>query len=155
MPLAEFNKGVLKHDWEDPRIADFADNIDFVNGVAQRADGFIWMLDEEGMEAAQLEKEGVLGGNPRTASTLSVWRDLAALEHFVWNTVHKRFYDRRAEWYDPTDELRMVLWWVPDGHLPSVTEAMERFAHLEQNGDSDFAFGWQFAKAQARNAKRN
>lgn len=149
MHLAEFNKGILKYDWDDPRIADFANNLDLVNGVAQRADGFIWMLDEEGMEAAQLDKSGPLGGNPRTASTLSVWRDLAALEHFVWNTVHKRFYDRAGEWYDPHQGLRMVLWWVPEGHKPSVAEAVERFTHLQTHGDSDFAFGWTCAKESA------
>jgi hypothetical protein len=151
--LAEFNIGVLKYDWDDPRVADFADNLDRVNGIAQRSDGFVWMLDEEHMQAAQTDVDGPLGGNPRTASTLSVWKDAACLEHFVWNTLHKQFYDRKAEWYDPTDAVRLVMWWVPDGHRPTVVEAMERYRHLEAHGDSDHAFGWAHLRAQQQGSE--
>lgn len=140
--LAEFNIGVLKYDWDDPRVADFADNLDRVNGIAKASPGFVWMLEEAAMDAAQRDATGPLGGNPRTASTLSVWTDAASLRHFVWKTVHKRFYDRRAEWYDPTDALRLVMWWVPVGHRPDVAEAADRLALLERQGDTDRAFGW-------------
>lgn len=142
MYLAEFNCGILKYDWDDPRVQGFVDGLDLVNGVAQRSDGFIWMLPEVDMEAAQNDPDGAFGGNPRMASTLSVWRDVASLEHFVWNTVHKRFYDRKAEWYDVVDSLRLVMWWVPEGHRPTPKEAMARFRHLDTNGDSEHAFGW-------------
>jgi len=144
--LAEFNRGVLRHDWDDPRVAEFVNNLDMVNGVAARTDGFIWRLDDDAMDAAQTDAAGVLGGDPRTASTLSVWRDVGALEHFVWNTVHRKFYERKDEWYAPTTDLRMVLWWVPVGHRPTLAEAVERFDHLNAHGDSDFAFGWAHAK---------
>lgn len=144
--LAEFNLGVLKYDWDDPRVKDFVDGLDLVNGVAQRSAGFVWMLSGEEMETAQTDPNGVLGGNPRTASTLSVWEDAASLEHFVWNTVHKQFYERKAEWYDGVESLRLVMWWIPVGQRPSIADAMERFIHLEQSGDSDFAFGWSYLK---------
>ena len=42
--LAEFNIGTLKHDWDDPRVADFANNIDRVNAIAQRSPGFVWQF---------------------------------------------------------------------------------------------------------------
>ncbi|MBN9888096.1 DUF3291 domain-containing protein [Salipiger abyssi] len=144
--LAEFNLGVLKYDWDDPRVKDFVDGIGRVNAIAQRSAGFVWMMDGDEMESEQLAPEGVLGGNPRLASTLSVWEDAAHLEHFVWNTVHKQFYDRKAEWYDAVDAVRLVMWWVPEGHRPTTTEAMERFRHLEAHGDSEFAFGWAHLK---------
>jgi hypothetical protein len=141
--LAEFNLGILKHDWDDPRVQDFVDALDRVNGVARRSPGFVWMLDAEEMERAQLDPTGPLGGHPRLASTLSVWESAADLEHFVWQTVHRQYYDRRAEWYDmEADALRMVLWWVPAGHRPDVAEAMARFRHLERHGESETAFGW-------------
>ncbi len=147
MPLAEFNIGVLKYDWDDPRVADFADNLDRVFALAKRSDGYIWHLKEAEMEAAQLDRDGPLGGNPRTASTLSVWRDLASLEHYVFQTVHKRFYDRRAEWYDPAEQgLRLVMWWVPDGHIPSIAEAAAKLALRSAAGDTDAAFGWDYAR---------
>ncbi len=142
--LAEFNLGILRHDWNDPRVQGFVDGLDLVNSVAMRSPGFVWMLGEDQMDAAQRDPEGPLGGNPRTASTLSVWEDVASLEHFVWNTVHRHFYERRAEWYDAVESLRFVMWWVPAGHRPDITEAMARFRHLQAHGDSDHAFGWRY-----------
>lgn len=140
--LAEFNMGVLRYDWEDPRVKGFFDGLDLVNGIAQRSSGFVWMLGDDDMGREQSDPGGALGGNPRTASTLSVWKDASSLENFVWNTVHKQFYDRRAEWYDAVDHVRLVMWWVPVGHRPSVAEAMQRLRLLEETGDSDEAFGW-------------
>lgn len=93
MYLAELNLGILKYDWDDPRVQGFVDGIELVNRVAERADGFVWRVSGEDMDAAQRDPNGPFGNNPNTASTMSVWRDLGALEHFVWNTVHKRFYD--------------------------------------------------------------
>ncbi|MEM9549882.1 MAG: DUF3291 domain-containing protein [Pseudomonadota bacterium] len=143
MHLAQFNIGTLKYDWDDPRVADFANNLDRVNGIARRSSGFVWQLPEEAMEAAQLDPDGPLGGNPRIASTLSVWEDAQSLENFVWNTVHKQFYDRKHEWYDPAEQgVRLVMWWVAPGHHPSIDEAAARLDHLSRHGDSDHAFGW-------------
>jgi Domain of unknown function (DUF3291) len=145
--LAELNLGILKYDWDDPRVKDFVDGLDLVNGIAQRAAGFVWMMNEDTMEREQNNPEGEMGGNPRMASTLSVWESVESLEHFVWNTVHKQFYDRKAEWYDMGAALRFAMWWVPEGHRPTMAEAMERFRHLEKHGESDFAFGWSFVKS--------
>ena len=142
MHLAEFNFGTLRYDWDDPRVADFADNLDLVNGIAAQASGFVWRMPDDEMEAAQVDLQGVFA-NPRTASTLSVWEDFESLSNFVWKTVHKRFYNRRTEWYDPEGNGNLVMWWVPVGHHPTVPEGMARFEHMKANGDSDYAFGWE------------
>ena len=34
------------------------------------------------------------------AVNLSVWRNVEALERFVWATVHKQFYNRKTEWFE-------------------------------------------------------
>ena len=140
--LAELNLGILKYDWDDPRVKDFVDNIARVNAIATRSPGFVWMLEEEEMDRLQNDPDGPMEAHPRLASTLSVWEDPASLEHFVWKSVHRQFYDRRGEWYDMGAVLRMVLWWVPVGHRPTMAEAMDRFRHLDAKGDSDHAFGW-------------
>lgn len=145
--IAELNIGILRHDWDDPRVKDFVDGLDLVNGIAARSPGFVWRMSDEEMDAAQNDPDGPLGGNPRLASTMSVWEDVESLERFVWTTVHRRFYERKAEWYDATDAVRLVLWWVPAGHRPSIAEGVERFRHLERHGDTDFAFGWKHLAA--------
>lgn len=146
MHLAEFNIGTLRYDWEDPRVADFLNNLDRVYDIARRSPGYVWHMEGDEMEAAQVDPGGVLGGNPRTASTLSVWRDVASLERFTWATVHKQFYDRKDEWYAPEDQVwgghRLVMWWVAPGHRPTIEEAAERLTRLMSHGDTDHAFGW-------------
>ena len=152
--LAEFNIGVLRHDWDDPRIADFVNALDLVNRIAAQSPGFIWRLPDDEMDEAQSQPDGVLGGNPRTASTLSVWEDVASLEQFVWRTLHKRFFDRRKEWFDSDQGIRLVLWHIRPDHRPSIDEAVERIRSLEAHGDTDFAFGWRYAKRlEAANIK--
>lgn len=150
MHLAEFNIGILKYDWEDPRVADFLNNLDRVYGIAARSPGYVWHLDGDEMEAAQIDAQGVLGGNARTASTLSVWETPEALEHFTFRTLHKQFYDRKAEWYDDAEQgwdgHRLVMWWVPVGHRPTIAEAVDRLEHLARHGETGHAFGWAYLK---------
>lgn len=143
--LASFNLGLLRHDWDDPRIAEFADNLDRVNAIAHRSEGFVWQMGPDKMDAAQRDPDGPLGGNPRLASTLSVWRDRDCLHRFVFRTLHRRFFDRRAAWFDPGQPgPRLVLWWVPRGHRPTIGEAARRLDLRRDRGDSDDAFGWAY-----------
>jgi len=155
--IAEFNVGILRHDWEDPRIADFLNGLEKVNSVARRSPGFVWMMGDEDMEAAQTDTDGVLGGNPRTASTLSVWESVDALGRFVWNTVHRQYYARRGEWYAEAEQApgpRMVLWHVLKGHRPTIAEAKARLDHLAEHGPTEHAFSWDEVKAQGWQAHR-
>lgn len=146
--LAEFNWGILKHDWDDPRVAEFAEAVPRVNSIAQRSVGFVWMMGDEAMDAAQNDPTGPLGGNPRMASTLSVWESVATLHRFVTRTVHDRFMRRGGEWHESTSRPRMVLWWVPVGHRPDPHEAMARLDLLERGGAGPDAFDWAWLRGQ-------
>ncbi len=149
MPLAEFNFGTLRYPWGDPRLKDFQDNLDRVNGLAQRSDGFVWMLDEDGMDAVQNDPEGPLSARPNTASTLSVWRDAKCLWQFVENTLHGRFMKRGAEWFKADDRGHLVIWEVADGHRPTVTEGMAQWRVLQAEGESAHLFGGRGLRERA------
>ena len=138
MNLAQLNVARLKYPFEDPRVADFADNLDRINALADRSDGFVWRLQDDGGNAIDIQADA----DPMIVVNMSVWRDAESLERFVWNTVHKQFYRRRAEWFSTMKDQHLVMWWVDEGHVPSVEEGMKRLEHLRANGDSDFAFGW-------------
>jgi hypothetical protein len=43
--------------------------------------------------------------------------------------------------------MHFVMGRVPEGHRPTLDEAMERLAHKQTHGDSDYAFGWDYLKA--------
>jgi len=113
--LAQLNIGRFRFPTDDPRMADFMNNLDLVNALAERSKGFVWHVE--------------------------------ALERFVWQTIHKRFYGRRPEWFDTMDAPHFVMWWIPAGHLPTLEEAKERLAHLTAHGPSDQAFGWESVPA--------
>ena len=45
--LAQLNIGRIRYDIGDPRMADFTNNLAFVNGIAERSARFIWRYIEE------------------------------------------------------------------------------------------------------------
>jgi len=141
MHLAELNIARLKYDFEDPRVADFAGNLERVNGIAERSEGFVWrFVDDGGANALDIR----MFDDPAVITNLSVWQSPEHLERYVWNTVHKRFYGRRAEWFSLMEKQHFVMWWVDEGHHPSLDEAAARLDHLQAHGDTDFAFGWSY-----------
>ena len=142
--LAQLNIGRIRYDIDDPRMADFTTNLALVNGIAERSAGFIWRYIDDSGNATNTRPYA----DPRIIVNLSVWQSVATLERFVWQTVHKHFYGRRADWFEPFAPPSVVLWWVPTGHRPSVGEAVARIEHLQKHGPSDHAFDWQMASAQ-------
>ena len=141
MQLAELNIGRLVAPTDDPKVAEFMAALDRINGLGKRMPGFVWMMEGSG-EPGTGNTENNLGDDPQFVANLTVWEDARSLEDFVWNTVHRQFYERRANWFEVLGDMHFVMWWVEDGHRPSLEEAMERLEHLRQNGNSERAFGW-------------
>jgi hypothetical protein len=147
MYLAEFNFGTLRYPWDDPRLADFQNNLDRVNAIGDRSDGFIWRMSSDEMEAEQVNGEGPLKDRPNTASTLSVWTGPKPLYDFAVKTVHAKFMARSHEWFEPDDCGHLVLWWVPENHRPAVAEGLATWTTLQQTGPTDMMFGAAELKA--------
>jgi hypothetical protein len=143
--LAELNIGRLLASVDSPQVVEFMDNIDRINGLGKRSDGFVWMMEGSG-DPNTGNTQTKLNGDPQMVSNLTVWRDLASLEAFVFKTLHKQFFARRAEWFEAPTSPHFVMWWVPKGHQPSLEEALGKLADLTENGDSEAAFGWAYAR---------
>jgi hypothetical protein len=141
--LAELNIGRLLAPTDDPRVAEFMGALDRVNGMGKRMPGFVWMMEGSGGPNTG-NTETKIGGDPQFVSNLTVWESVGTLENFVWNTVHRQFYQRRAEWFEVLGRMHFVMWWVPAGHRPTLEEGLARLDHREAHGDSDFAFGWDW-----------
>lgn len=147
--LAELNIGRLLAPTDDPRVADFMNALDRVNGMGKRMPGFVWMMKGSGGPGTG-NTAAKLDGDPQFVSNLTVWENVETLENFVWNTVHRAFYERRQEWFEVLGKMHFVMWWVPVGHMPTLDEALAKLAQKQENGDSDQAFGWSYLKeAQA------
>ena len=136
--LAQFNIARIKYPLDDPRMRAFVDNVERVNGLADKMVGFVWRLKDDSGHAMNM----TVYGDPAILPNLTVWESAEALERFVFKTVHGRFFDRRDEWFEQP-EPTLVMWWVPEGYLPTLEEAVARLDHLKAHGPSDYAFGWE------------
>lgn len=139
MHLAELNISRWKIDAMSEQASGFMDNISMINNLAERSEGFVWRLLDE-----KRDKNGAnaVCPDPDTLMTLSVWESVEHLEHFVWNTVHKRIYKGKNDWFGALDTHHFVMWWVEEGHQPTVEEAKDRLDCLNFEGNSDRAFDW-------------
>ncbi len=137
--LAQLNIGRLRYRQDDPRVAEFMDNLDLVNAIAERSPGFVWRFkDETGAATATRAFD-----DPEMLINLTVWESAAALEQFVFRTVHQQFYRKRHQWFDPAVSPRLVMWWIPAGTRPTPAEAVARWRKLRDEGPSAEAFGWE------------
>ncbi|QMU57807.1 MAG: DUF3291 domain-containing protein [Boseongicola sp.] len=139
--LAELNIGRLVAPTDDPKVVDFMSALDRINGLGKRMPGFVWMMEGSG-EPGTGNTENAIGDDPQFVANLTVWENVETLENFVWSTVHKQFYDRRQEWFEVLGDMHFVMWWVPEGHRPTLEEGLERLELLKFNGNSPEAFGW-------------
>ena len=145
--LAEVNIGRVLGGPDEPRMADFFDNLARINALAERMPGFVWRLkDETGDSAMALHWPG----DPTMNVNMSVWESAEALGRFVFQTAHRNIYARKHDFFEMQDRPMFVLWWVERGHIPTLEEAKARLDHYRAQGPSDYAFGWadlQEAKA--------
>lgn len=139
MHLAQLNAAQPLYPLDDPRMADFMDNLDRINAIAERSPGFVWRLTGDGNDATDLRH----GDDPDSIYNLSVWETAKDLEHFVWNTVHARFYTRKTEWFSAPTTHHFVMWPVAEGHRPTLDEAVGKLEQLNRFGSSPDAFGWE------------
>ena len=137
--LAQINIGRLRHPVDDPRSAEFMDNLDPINELAERSPGYVWRLQDDSGNATAIrafDDETIL-------PNLTVWESLESLKAYVFKTDHGRFLRRRREWFEGMDDLPVVtMWWIPEGHTPTLEEAKERIDHLAVNGPSEYAFSF-------------
>lgn len=138
--LAQLNIAVMKEPLESPRMADFVANLDRINALAESSPGFVWRLQTEAGDATALRPLG-----EETLVNVSVWRDVASLNKYVYGSAHVEVMRRRKEWFERMREAYVVLWWVPHGHRPSVTEAIERLQLLRAKGPTEEAFTFRSA----------
>jgi len=137
--LAQVNIGRVLGGPDDRRMTEFFDNLARINDVAERMPGFVWRLKDE-------TGDGSMGihwpGDPTMNVNLTVWEDGDTLAKFVFQTVHQNFYARKHDWFEMPDEPTVAMWWVDQGHIPTVQEAKDRLDYYIAHGPTDVSFGW-------------
>ncbi|MFD2574084.1 DUF3291 domain-containing protein [Spirosoma soli] len=137
MHLAQLNiSRMLAPDISHPIMADFVAQLDVINGLAERSDGFIWRLKGDGNSATDIRPFD----DDRIIVNLSVWESPEKLQTFVFKSMHTEVMKDRRKWFEKPTQMTTVLWWVPDGRIPTVEEARERLEQLNANGPGPLAF---------------
>ena len=148
MHVAELNIVHRRFAFDDPRFADFINNLERINALAERAPGFVWRLKDDSGTSIHIET----GDDPTLLPNLSLWETIEDLHRFTFQTVHARIYDRRHEWFDPHQQAHFVMWHVPVGHRPSLEEAFAQLETLRRHGSSDRVFGWETLQRQSESS---
>ena len=138
--LAQLNIARLIEPIDSPRLSDFVANLERINALAERSKGFVWRLQTEDSDANTDRSFG-----DDYIVNLSVWDDIASLRNYVYRSAHVEIMRRRKEWFSRMKEAYMVLWWVPAGHIPSVSEAHDKLELLRCNGPAEDAFTFKHA----------
>ncbi|MEM6319074.1 MAG: DUF3291 domain-containing protein [Bacteroidota bacterium] len=134
--LAQINIAQMKAAKEDPIMKEFVDFLDPVNKLAEESPGFVWRLVGEPTEPSPWEDRVIIN--------MSVWENLESLKNFTYQTAHSYFVKSRKKWFHLMDKPHYVLWWVDAERIPSLAEAAEKLALLDEVGPSADAF--TFAK---------
>jgi hypothetical protein len=138
MNLAQFNIARLRYPLDGRELKDFVDALPEINSLGDRSPGFVWRLTAgETDDATGLRPFGT----DEVIVNLTVWESLEALREFIYHTRHLDYMRRRREWFDYAGiEAHLVLWWVPDGEIPTVEQAKQRLEHLVKHGPTSHAF---------------
>jgi hypothetical protein len=148
--LAQLNIGKMLAPMDSPVMADFANNLDRINSLAEKSEGFVWRLKDEGSNdatAIQVFEDDFIIVN------MSVWRSVDALFQFTYASDHVEIFKRKKEWFHKMTDMHMAFWYIEAGNYPSPEEAKERLNYLNTHGETPYAFTFKskFTTADAQN----
>ncbi|GAA3161535.1 DUF3291 domain-containing protein [Nonomuraea roseoviolacea] len=140
MHLAQLNIAHLRAPIDGPELATFVELLEPINALADAAPGFVWRLQEseDDPTATVVHDYG-----DHLLVNFSVWESIDAVWTFVYRSAHLGVLRRRREWFLRIAEPYTVMWWVPEGHIPTLAEAMRRLERLRAHGPGPEAFTFQ------------
>ena len=142
MKLAQLNIARLDSALDSLQLEGFVARLDEINHLADKAEGFIWRYISDGTDSEETAAQ--LFG-PDIIVTLSVWDNIKSAHTFVYRSAHAQLMAQRGQWFQCMKEAYMVLWWVPQGHIPTLVEAQSRLSVLRQSGPCAQAFTFKSA----------
>lgn len=142
--LAQINIAQGIADIDDPLMKDFIDQIDYINRLAESAEGFIWRLQTDGGDATGISAFD----DPKVILNMSVWDSLESLKEYVYTGDHVEVFKQKKKWFVKMDSPSIALWWIPAGTIPSIQDGKDALDYLEKHGPSEkyFIFSKPFSQ---------
>jgi Domain of unknown function (DUF3291) len=136
MHLAQLNVARLRAPMDDPMIDAFRVNLDPINALAEESPGYVWRLQDDSGNATGIKPFG----DDLEIVNLTVWKSIDALADFTYRSAHIELLRRRREFFEATAQAILCLWWIPEGTIPNVDDAIARLEHLRAHGPTPTAF---------------
>ncbi len=137
--LAQINIAKLLAPIDSPLLEDFVNDLDRINQIAEKSNGFVWRLQDESGNAT--------GINPfdeeSSIINISVWESIDELKNFVYNSGHLDVFMKRAKWFKKMKTPHMALWWIKSDELPTALDGKNKLLQLEVNGDTQESFSFK------------
>ncbi len=151
--LAQLNIATLLAPLDSPELVDFVANLDRINALAEQSPGFVWRLQSDDGDATNIEH----GFGDNVIVNTSVWTSVEDLHNYVYKTAHAQVMRRRKEWFTRMTDAYTVLWWVPQGHRPGLSELQVKLDLLKTNGPCAAAFTFKkcFPKPSEQNSSQS
>ena len=122
MHLAQLNVARLRAPMDDPIIDDFRLNLARINTMAEVSAGYRWRLQDETGDATSIKPFG----DELEIINLTVWESIEALADFTYRSGHVEFLRHRRDFFEAPTQPILCLWWIPEGIVASVEEAIAR-----------------------------
>ncbi|HEX2113010.1 MAG TPA: DUF3291 domain-containing protein [Alphaproteobacteria bacterium] len=134
--IAQLNLARAVAPLDSPQLAEFVAALDAINALGEASPGFVWRLQGDVGNATDIK----VSDDPNLIANMTVWDSVEALFQFVYRSGHTKVMARRREWFEKPTEAYQVLWWIPEGAIPTIEEAMARLRHLREHGATPHAF---------------
>ncbi len=138
--LAQINIAKMLAPLDSPIMADFVSNLEGINQLAEASEGFVWRLKDDTNDNATSIK---IYDDEFLLVNMSVWRDVDSLFKYAYQSSHVEIFKRRREWFEKISQMHFALWFVREGHQPSVEEATQRLDYLRTHAETPYAFSFK------------
>lgn len=139
MKIAQINIAKMKGEKESPVMIDFVNNLERINSLADKSDGFVWRLIEEESYAANIN----FFADEYLLVNMSVWEDLDCLHNFTYQSLHREIFKRKQEWFNKMEKMHMAIWFLEGESYPTVNEGRTRLEYIQNNGPTPYAFSFK------------
>ncbi|MGL4611320.1 MAG: DUF3291 domain-containing protein [Trueperaceae bacterium] len=137
--IAQLNIGRMLYPLSDERMQGFTSQLEPINKLADGTPGFVWRLQDETGDATALRPFP----DDMMIVNFSVWESIDALFQYTYYSDHAKVFRERKQWFEGMKEHFLVMWWIPEGHHPTLTEAKERLEVLRRDGPTPYAFNFK------------
>jgi hypothetical protein len=136
--LAQVNIAYGIETLDHPTMSGFVSELDRINVLAEKSDGFIWRLQSDEGDATAFK----IFEDEKIIINMSVWESVEALRSYVYSSDHLDILKQKKQWFEKPKSAHLALWWIPVGNVPTIEDAKARLSEIQRVGSSETAFNF-------------